>query len=804
MQEIAELITNEANVSMQIEIALMLLLFLLPLFRLKKNGSFAVWWGLLFTVFLYLHRTILPFIVSGIYIFGIFFLLYPTVSSLVSGKRCRTEKKIFSGTSIIGGYGLWIIFCAALSLLGFAGNGFIYAAATVLIYVLFIFRMKKCGGIRHIKELMKKNADKKLLFIIGIILIALLIQLNRINIAIDYDSLHYGLRSEYILADGRWGIFEDHGLVNTVYTYPKGFEILTLGLSFLPSYSFTLCANIFILAVILFAAGRCVYLVIRDRHTAFFAAMVLSLIPGITNMALTAKSDLLTLLFQILAVCFIMKGITGGGERAEDGDGRETAAALLNAVSALILSFTGKPTAAVFSTGLFIASAIFLVRKRKELFSDLNMKIKVPDAAGTAGAVSMRDSIGALAISLVTFFIICARTFILTGLPITSVFSGIFTRLGFELKYPFGLQEIPSEGISLGFFEGLKNTFIRIIKFLVFPEGEDMSHVIMAWGGLFFVALLFVFIFEKRASEKYISKSHGAEARAGFEYMSLISFTMIALAVVSLHLLWQVDGNYFMLMYCLVSMAAVLCIYSVDRIVSGSGGTAWFHEKLRNAAVMFFTAAMIFITAHTGWAGAVGFTPVRLINPGFFDHEEIIEGLREDSGSDEIWRELNEACESGEKRIIAFEKDPFCYSFLSAVESYTDIEGSGGNVYLVKKLNIFKEYLTSSDIDFIYVDTSYLLEDGRDRARSLVHDLIEDGTLVDLKFNESLEGESIEEKESFIRERGLTKFYGRIDKERAGEKWEIPLSDEKKAAAEAETGLYEAATDAAKGAAGSV
>ena len=58
------------------------------------------------------------------------------------------------------------------------------------------------------------------------------------NICADYDSLHYGLRSEYILNDGG-GIYEDLGSVNVVYTYSKGLEILLLPISGLPSYSFS-------------------------------------------------------------------------------------------------------------------------------------------------------------------------------------------------------------------------------------------------------------------------------------------------------------------------------------------------------------------------------------------------------------------------------------------------------------------------------------------------------------------------------------------------------------------------------------
>ena len=779
MQELAELLTNRQNVAMQTEIILMLLLFLLPLYKLKKTKGVIVTWTLMFAAFLYLHQTLVAFVVAGFYMVAIFFLLYPTVMSFVPGRKKERLRYLSPALSITGGYGLWIVFCALISILGIAGKGAVYLFALALIWIawyLRVFRPHRGGGLG---ERLNTKPDKKLLFIVGIILIALLIQLNRINIAIDYDSLHYGLRSEYILAEGRWGIFEDHGLVNTVYTYPKGFEILTIGLSFLPSYSFILCANVYILILILIVAGKTVGLVVKDRYAALFASMVLSLIPGISNMALTAKSDLFTLLLQLLAVYLVTRAVKEGGARE----------LMVVSLTELMLSLTGKPTAAVFSTGLFIVTLLFLIKEKN--------KLKNISSERRDRQISSADSRTVLIIGAVAFLIICLRTFLLTGLPITSVFSGLFTRLGFEIKYPFSAQSIPSEGISLGLIEGIKNTAVRILKFLFFPGGEDMSHVIMAWGGIFFAALLLVFILEAKKTRSYLAEKHETEALMGFKYLSAASVTMLLLAVISLHLLWQVDGNYFMLMYCLISMVAVVCIYCADKKREEAESSRWLHDKLRNAAVMFITLSMIMITAHTGWAGAVGFTPIKIFNRGLVEHEDIIEDIREQTGSDEIWRELNEACSDSGKRIIAFEKDPFCYSFLSAVESYTDIEGSGGNVYLVKKLNIFKEYLAAAEIDYIYVDASYLLEEGRDRAKSLVRDLIEDGTLVDLRFNEELSADKVEEKCAEIEEKKLTKLYGRIDKDRVKERWEIPLTKEKLESAEDELKLFESALDAA-------
>ena len=65
------------------------------------------------------------------------------------------------------------------------------------------------------------------------------LQAGRLNHELDYDSLHYGLRSAYVLDNGN-GIYKNLGLINLVYTYSKGAEVLVLPLSGTPTYGFVL------------------------------------------------------------------------------------------------------------------------------------------------------------------------------------------------------------------------------------------------------------------------------------------------------------------------------------------------------------------------------------------------------------------------------------------------------------------------------------------------------------------------------------------------------------------------------------
>ena len=75
--------------------------------------------------------------------------------------------------------------------------------------------------------------------LLAFILTMFFLQAGRLNHELDYDSLHYGLRSAYVLDNGN-GIYKNLGLINLVYTYSKGAEVLVLPLSGTPTYGFVL------------------------------------------------------------------------------------------------------------------------------------------------------------------------------------------------------------------------------------------------------------------------------------------------------------------------------------------------------------------------------------------------------------------------------------------------------------------------------------------------------------------------------------------------------------------------------------
>lgn len=143
------------------------------------------------------------------------------------------------------------------------------------------------------------------------------------------------------MLDNGKGIYENLGMINLVYTYSKGLEVLALPLSGTPTYGFVLAFSLWMtIAVLVLAAS----MVKRKRGLGMglFAAAVLSSIPGIMNMAATAKSDIITLLHQLIIYDFLCRAF----------EKKERTPWLLMAVATYLLTLVYKPTALVFSTAL--------------------------------------------------------------------------------------------------------------------------------------------------------------------------------------------------------------------------------------------------------------------------------------------------------------------------------------------------------------------------------------------------------------------------------------------------------------------
>ena len=574
--------------------------------------------------------------------------------------------------------------------------------------------LKKAGSFNGAERFLKKagsfNRAEKLF--LAVILTMVFVQLARINLMPDYDSLHYGLRSHYILDAGH-GIYEDLGNIHLVYTYSKGWEVLSFPLSGTITYGFQLCFNLWMAVLVVVLSGGLVFRISRRRTTGLFCGMLISLIPGIMNMGITAKSDLLTLVCQL---CILWAAV----EIFKTSQTEEKSGWFGIALGACLFSFALKPTSLVFSSllalgclGTLIISKEFGRLKRFSALTVLLMPA-VPCAGALAG--------------------MWVRTWRMTGVLTTSVFTSIWEKLGFSVKWPYAFSSIPNEGMQMGVWESISFLLKRLLGVLFAPTGDDMFHVRLAWGSSIVFLGLAAWMFWGMGKEK--------EKRC--LKVSIIVLGLFNL--LSLYLLWQVDGNYYMLFYVLAAMAGSFSLENAgfwgrednrcqSREREGNG--------CRNQELSCSMACLVslvfagFVLVQTGlilgtnWAGTKGFTPIKLLHGGVVNHQQERYAEKCASGNREIWHILSE---NPGTRVIAAGEHPMVLQFPCNVQSYYDVTGSGGNVRLVKTLEDFKAFLRFAETEYIYVEAGYLEEGSR--VYDVVRYLIEEGSLVQLYFEE--------------------------------------------------------------------
>lgn len=605
-------------------------------------------------IYLWMHRIALPVLLSGLYMF------YPVVVGEaflniigIERKEDRIRRVLHD---FISGMAVHLTAAGILSVFQIGG----VAAARIIAISLFAVSAIYIGVIRFSQKRIvipcpeipsdseiKKEENSRIWICIALAVMGamMLLQAGRINITLDYDSLHYGLRSQYVLDNGH-GFLENLGSINDVYVYPKGLEIFVLPLvtdvtyGFVLSFSWWMCAGVLL----------CIYYLVRKfncRRAGVYAIMFAATVPGIMNMGISAKTDIITLLFQLIAIIDIIES-----DHVWAG-------------SSLLMSLTLKPTSLMYSGLIFITALVFvIIRKEKICVKRWYLAIPV----------------------ILAFGFVTARTVILSGMPITAAASQIWEAIGFEPKYPFD---------SVSGFGTPENVSLlkRFAGFFFCPITDDLFHVYIAWGGAG-TAIMLMF---------------GMLSKKGSLLLKLLTAVILTASIVCIFTLYQVDGNYFMLLYAL---SVVLFFISFSEVCY------WLLPVI---------ALNIVICGTTNWAGSIGLTPDRFQHLGFYDHESDMYDRFVSTGNKEIYEFL---ARDKMQRVIAFADQPDCLAFKCNVQSYTDIEGNGGNVYLVKTLDLFKGFLNYAGTDYIYVNDGFL--ENHERAGDIIEYMIEDGSLTEI------------------------------------------------------------------------
>lgn len=738
---------------MYVEIAILAVLIFGGLALLKRGRSRMCWLTAVVLVFSWIHVVFLPMVVSAVYL----------ISLLAIGRFLR-KRVFFRGTVwerpyfsfymdfLFGASFAIVVYCLLSALgvgkiawmrlivyaLGVAALGFdfssiscqcimgwqtlswmldgrdkvsvhvIEAGKQALLFTGRNFWNRKCrnkpagsGASREIPRRVRRAWT----LAAGWCVLMFLIQVGRLNIALDFDTLWYGVRSQYIVAGGT-GLYENPGLVGMVYVYSKGFEVLTLPLCDLASHSYLTFFNLW-LAVL--GIGAMVWNAVlltgnRKQETekkltyhsvlpGIMAAVLTVSVPGIMNMALTAKADLITWLLQLIMLgCFFQYIHVYENHWIF----------LSGAAGSYFLSLTMKPTSLVFSTAVFGMMGLYLLwfwfHERGAAADLFHHMVRL---------------IGSLCLPFGALAGIWARTMKITGMPVTSVFTSIFAWFGFKMKYPFATSELPQNYQEESTLHVLAR---RIWQMLMQPQGEDMGHVILAWGTSLMAVLIVMLVLYGIFSKKGDEQSHIWNAAL------VIFFPFVIVSLISLSMLYQIDGNYFMLLYSMLILGACQAMVYFKKI--------GFYPLASKCLAPLLVLNLI-VTAISSWAWTAGFSEIHLLNKGRVNHRAQEQARMEEKGNTLIWQEVSQ---DPEKRVIAFGTHPYCLQFPCNVGSYKDITSPWGNVELVNSPEAFETYMAYAKTDYVYAEAGYLGPGSWEWSLDLLRELIRRGSLTDLFF----------------------------------------------------------------------
>ena len=623
---------------------------------------------------------------------------------------------------------------------------------------------------------LEKDFQEEALYPLVFALPFFILQMNRSNVALDYDSLRYGLRSAYILFPE--GFFSAHGQINSVYSYPKGLELLTYPLNYLPGYGFLLSFSLWTYLALALVFGLLLFHFQKNRKKLYIGILSFFLLSSVGNMSLTMKTDLFTLLLQLSALYFCLKG-------------KKVQSCFL-----LFFSYSFKPTAVVFSTLLGI---VFLFTMLLERFGKRNTKVNTKENININGNTGINSNTNPNTIqakgekwtselpfvlfSLVYTGLITLRTFLITGLPFSTTFTGIFKAIGFHVNWPFNLDAHVDYSGELSLSESAFSFFGRLFSFLFYPVGEDMEHVAIAWSGVLFPLILVFGIWQcfsigrkclsgrnslaggknlpgknsllgrnsLPGREAFLRRESGEASLWDYLPLALSFLVIMAFSLLSFVMLWQIDGNYYILWE---SLALLLCFSmgSAPEISSQEESTLekinqekidqeditlkkdFQKENARGSKLSafllkafafspFYLAAFL-TTITTSWAGAVGFTPIDLANKGYYDHA-LVE--LENQGEKGSLPAFSEMAKNPRHHVLAFAETPECYRIPCNVQSITDVEGSGGSPGLYDSPLYFAWFLKWSGTDYVYLEQSFLHDEREERAREMLLQMAEEG-----------------------------------------------------------------------------
>ena len=609
-----------------------------------------------FLVFSFLHAFFYAAIICAAYAIMIYLTGYLISKALFDKKKSNEFHYYF-----VTGMASIIIIIAVLSLfkIGTPEKLRVIFPLIFALEVIVLHRDIRYTLMKSYKRMQEnQDTDQNLIISveIAIVLTMLTFAVSRANLGLDYDSLWYGLRSDFVLAP-KTGIFDKVVLMACVYTYSKGIEVLALPFAGLSSYSFIIGVNIVFCVVTLLAIydlGR------KTLPKVYSIAMVVLVVltPSIMNMA--------TIYLQVVVLLYAISGI-----REKDPQ------YLAMAFSALALSFGFKPSSIVFSTLIVIVIVLFM------FFQKLRISIK---------------SIRFLIVSIFAVALLWFRTWMITGYPITSLLVSFFEKIGYYPKYPYTLPSANTMSVKELFTTGaIWERFARLFRIFFMPDAGDIYTLEISWWGVLFTVLWIVsmvMIFLRPIKTMKRMKENTIYA---FQVISLVICSVASVGCMLI--LSTPDGNYFMLMHVLTYWFVVTELADKETTL----------QNTIQFLMIPLVSCNFLLSIAISWSWQVGVTPIDLRNVGYYNHKELyVRPTLAENSMTEINEYLTEQYKNGTvRRLIGFTRKEHAMYLLSAIVEGCVQQEAWGAETLSSESELSK-FMECAKVDGLLLEKEYI------------------------------------------------------------------------------------------------
>lgn len=626
------------------------------------------WIILEIVIFAYLHQMLLACLVACTYIF---------LTVLIG--RCFHKDIVVS--FFIGVLVLTLMY----SILSILKIGSIKNIVTLdlILFVFFLFVGRKNRQFMHIQWKVSFSEYYKYL----IIMIFFLISIGKANLSLDYDSIWYGLRGPFAL-DANEGIYENLGLIGAVYMYSKGFETYMLPLSNTFSYSFFYAGNIALTGCILFMSYRIAQCWKKNSKTLLWIPVLVSAIPSVISMSVTSKSDIFTLLFQLILIYFCIKDFE-----------KESDINFILIFSVYIYQQTLKSSAAIFSTSIILAYVLC-----KLIYRLIFRLISLEEHSDKVGIITNTKKIHKisyviLVLALIDIIAIWGRTYLFTGVPASSLWGRVFSLLGFQYKYPYDYNNFNDRVYQVKISkESIIDLCKQLYNFFVLPDTDRMDHIVIAWGSIlipFLLVCMFLLLIVYWTKIKKQLKL----PQNGFLAMLVVGELLgCVLSIWWLNI--KPDGNYFLLFYVVVVLGLILFMDCL----------CFDNNSKKPIGAIFIIDTIIIsnmvIACSVNWAWCNKFTDISLYNNGYYNHREEYKNSVIESGYQDIYEILSE---NPKNKVLAYGVHPGIERIPCIIESEFDIN-YWGNPSLMASVDSFLQFVNYENYDYIFIQKGYLYD----------------------------------------------------------------------------------------------